>query len=207
MGFYSQVIFPRLMDWSMAGPAMAQYRQEILAQVQGEVLEIGFGTGLNLPYYPKQIQKITTVDVNPGVNQLAQKRIQESSIAVDNRVLNGEQLPMADSTFDSVVSTWTLCSIANVDQAIQEIYRVLKPGGRFFFIEHGLSEDPGIQIWQHRLNPIQKVIGDGCHLDRDIQTLIKKQFQDVKIEQFDMENTPKTHGHLYQGIATKTTPF
>jgi ubiquinone/menaquinone biosynthesis C-methylase UbiE len=204
MGFYSQVIFPHLLDWSMAGPDMAKYRQEVLAQVQGEVLEIGFGTGLNLPYYPKQIQKITTVDVNPGVNQLAQKRIQESSIAVDNRVLNGEQLPMADNTFDSVVSTWTLCSIAKVDQAIQEIYRVLKPGGRFFFIEHGLSEDPGVQIWQHRLNPIQKVIGDGCHLDRDIQALIKKQFQDVKIEQFDMENAPKTYGHLYQGVATKT---
>jgi ubiquinone/menaquinone biosynthesis C-methylase UbiE len=203
MGFYSQVIFPRLLDWSMAGPDMAKYRQEVLAQVQGEVLEIGFGTGLNLPYYPKQIQKITTVDVNPGVNQLAQKRIQESSITVDNRVLNGEKLPMADGTFDSVVSTWTLCSIANVDQAIQEIYRVLKPGGRFFFIEHGLSEDPGVQIWQHRLNPIQKVIGDGCHLDRDIQTLVKKQFQDVKVEQFDMEHAPKTHGHLYQGIATK----
>ncbi len=203
MGFYSQVIFPRLLDWSMAGPDMAKYRQEILTQVQGEVLEIGFGTGLNLPYYPKQIQKITTVDVNPGVNQLAQKRIQESSITVDNRVLNGEKLPMADGTFDSVVSTWTLCSIANVDQAIQEIYRVLKPGGRFFFIEHGLSEDPGVQIWQHRLNPIQKVIGDGCHLDRDIQTLVKKQFQDVKVEQFDMEKAPKTHGHLYQGIATK----
>jgi ubiquinone/menaquinone biosynthesis C-methylase UbiE len=204
MGFYSQVIFPRLMDWSMAGPDMAKYRQEVLAQVQGEVLEIGFGTGLNLPNYPKQIQKITTVDPNPGVNQLAQKRIQESSIMVDNRVLSSEQLPMADNTFDSVVSTWTLCSIANVDQAIQEIYRVLKPGGRFFFIEHGLSEDPGVQIWQHRLNPIQKVIGDGCHLDRDIQTLIKKQFQDIEIEQFDMENAPKTLGHLYRGVATKT---
>lgn len=188
----------------MAGPDMAQYRQEVLAQVQGEVLEIGFGTGLNLPYYPKQIQKITTVDVNPGVNQLAQKRIQESSMTVDNRVLNGEHLPMADSTFDSVVSTWTLCSIANVDQAILEIYRVLKPGGRFFFIEHGLSKDPGVRIWQHRLNPIQKVIGDGCHLDRDIQSLVKKQFQDVKVEQFDMEHAPKTHGHLYRGVATKT---
>jgi ubiquinone/menaquinone biosynthesis C-methylase UbiE len=204
MGFYSRVIFPRLMDWSMAGPDMAKYRQEVLAQVQGEVLEIGFGTGLNLPYYPKRIRKITTVDPNPGVNQLAQKRIQESSMMVDHRVLSGEQLPMADNTFDSVVSTWTLCSIANVDQAIQEIYRVLKPGGRFFFIEHGLSEDPGVQIWQHRLNPIQKVIGDGCHLDRDIQTLIKKQFQDIEIEQFDMENAPKTLGHLYRGVATKT---
>ena len=204
MGFYSRVIFPRLMDWSMAGPDIAKYRQEVLAQVQGEVLEIGFGTGLNLPYYPKRIRKITTVDPNPGVNQLAQKRIQESSMMVDHRVLSGEQLPMADNTFDSVVSTWTLCSIANVDQAIQEIYRVLKPGGRFFFIEHGLSEDPGVQIWQHRLNPIQKVIGDGCHLDRDIQTLIKKQFQDIEIEQFDMENAPKTLGHLYRGVATKT---
>jgi len=204
MGFYSRVIFPRLMDWSMAGPDIAKYRQEVLAQVQGEVLEIGFGTGLNLPYYPKRIRKITTVDPNPGVNQLAQKRIQESSMMVDHRVLSGEQLPMADNTFDSVVSTWTLCSIANVDQAIQEIYRVLKPGGRFFFIEHGLSEDPGVQIWQHRLNPIQKVIGDGCHLDRDIQTLIKKQFQEIEIEQFDMENAPKTLGHLYRGVATKT---
>ncbi len=204
MGFYSRVIFPRLMDWSMAGPDMAKYRQEVLAQVQGEVLEIGFGTGLNLPYYPKRIRKITTVDPNPGVNQLAQKRIQESSMMVEHRVLSGEQLPMADNTFDSVVSTWTLCSIANVDQAIQEIYRVLKHGGRFFFIEHGLSEDPGVQIWQHRLNPIQKVIGDGCHLDRDIQTLIKKQFQDIEIEQFDMENAPKTLGHLYRGVATKT---
>ena len=204
MGFYSQVIFPRLMDWSMAGPDMAKYRQEVLAQVQGEVLEIGFGTGLNLPYYPKRIRKITTVDPNPGVNQLAQKRIQESLMMVDHRVLSGEQLPMADNTFDSVVSTWTLCSIANVDQAIQEIYRVLKPGGRFFFIEHGLSEDPGVQSWQHRLNPIQKIIGDGCHLDRNIQTLIKKRFQDIEIEQFDMENAPKTLGHLYRGVATKT---
>lgn len=188
----------------MSGDELGHYRQKILAEVQGEVLEIGFGTGLNLPYYPKHIQKITTVDVNPGVHALAEKRIQNSAIDVYNQVLNGEQLPMADNTFDSVVSTWTLCSIANVDQAIQEIYRVLKPGGRFFFIEHGLSEDLNVQVWQHRLTPLQKVIGDGCHLDRDIQALIKKQFQTVSLEQFDMENISRTYGHMYMGVATKT---
>lgn len=187
----------------MSGDQLGQYRQKVLAEVQGEVLEIGFGTGLNLLYYPERIQKITTVDVNPGVHALAEKRIQNSAIEVDNRVLNGEQLPMADNTFDSVVSTWTLCSITRVDQALKEIYRVLKPGGRFFFIEHGLSEDPSVQVWQHRLTPIQKVIGDGCHLDRDIQTLIQKQFQSISLEQFDMENVSRTFGHMYMGIATK----
>jgi ubiquinone/menaquinone biosynthesis C-methylase UbiE len=188
----------------MSGNELGLYRQRILAEVQGEVLEIGFGSGLNLSYYPKHIQKITIVDVNPGVNALAQKRIQASAITVVHHVLNGEKLPMADNTFDSVVSTWTLCSIANIHQALKEIYRVLKPSGRFFFIEHGLSESPRVQVWQHRLTPIQKVIGDGCHLDRDIQAIVKRQFESIKLEQFDMENVPKTHGHMYMGIATKT---
>jgi ubiquinone/menaquinone biosynthesis C-methylase UbiE len=183
---------------------LAQYRRELLAEVQGEVLEIGFGTGLNLPYYPNHIQKITTVDVNPGVNALAQKRIQATAIAVDHHLLNGENLPMADSTFDSVVSTWTLCSIAKVDQALQEIYRVLKPSGKFFFVEHGLSEESQVQVWQNRLTPLQKVIGDGCHLNRQIQQLVTaNNFKILHLEKFYVDSLPKIGGYMYKGVAIK----
>ncbi|MBE9199585.1 MULTISPECIES: class I SAM-dependent methyltransferase [unclassified Nodularia (in: cyanobacteria)] len=203
MGFYSQKIFPYLLDWSLSDSKIGEYRQQILAQVKGEVLEIGFGTGLNLSYYPKSLEKLVTIDSNPGVNQLAQKRIQSSSITVDNRILNSEKLPMADNSFDSVVSTFTLCSIAKVEQALQEVYRVLKPGGKFFFLEHGLSNAPKIQVWQNRLTPIQKIIGDGCHLNRNIRQLVEQQFDTVTLEEFVGENLPKIAGYLYKGIATK----
>ena len=203
MGFYSQVIAPRLLDWGMSDPSLALYRREVLSNVQGEVLEIGFGSGINLSYYPEHLQQLVTVDANPGMNALAQKRIESSNIRVDNRVLNGENLPMADNTFDSVVSTWTLCSIANVEQALKEIYRVLKPGGRFFFIEHGLSDDPKVQVWQNRLNPINKAIAVGCHLNRNIKALVEAQFNNVTVEQFYAPKTPKIHGYMYKGVASK----
>ncbi|MHC5756058.1 MAG: class I SAM-dependent methyltransferase [Nostoc sp.] len=203
MGLYSRVIFPRLLDWSLSLPKLAKYRQELLADVTGEVLEIGFGTGLNLAYYPYSIHKITTVDVNPGMNALANKRISDSGIIVEQLLLSSENLPMPDNTFDSVVSTWTLCSIANVQQALQEVYRVLKPGGRFFFVEHGLSDKPSVQVWQHRLTPIQKVVADGCHLNRDIQKLVEQRFDHVELKQFTPENFSDLMAHLYLGCATK----
>ncbi|WP_315874764.1 class I SAM-dependent methyltransferase [Thermocoleostomius sinensis] len=203
MGFYSQRIFPYLLDWSMSDQSFANYRRTVLAEVEGDVLEIGFGTGLNLSYYPEHIHKLVAIDANPGVHKLAQKRINTSSITVDHRVLNGEHLPMSDGTFDSVVSTWTLCSIANIDQALQEIHRVLKPGGRFFFIEHGLSRDPQVQAWQNRLNPLQTIIADGCHLNRNIRQLVENQFSSVSLKEFYADKTPKFLGYLYQGIATK----
>lgn len=203
MSLYSQVIFPRALDWMMSGPVFTQYRQAVLSEVSGEVLEIGFGTGLNLPHYPEPIQNLTAIDPNYGMNALAKKRIQSSRIIVANRVLNGENLPMDDNSFDSVVSTWTLCSIAKVELALQEIHRVLKPGGKFFFIEHGLSDDPKVQVWQHRLTPLQKIIADGCHLDRNMKKLVENQFEVLKLEEFYMEETPKFAGYMYKGVATK----
>lgn len=203
MGIYSNLIFPRLIDVVMSDPAMSQQRQDLLKDATGEILEIGFGTGINLQYYPEHIQKITTLDVNKGMNSLAKKRIQSSKIEVDNRVLNSEQLPMADQSFDTVVSTWTLCSIAKVEQALKEIHRVLKIGGKFLFIEHGLSDKPNIQTWQNRLTPLQKIIGDGCHLNRNIQQLVENQFNLVQIQRFNLENTPETIGYTYKGIAHK----
>ncbi|NET31495.1 MAG: class I SAM-dependent methyltransferase [Cyanothece sp. SIO1E1] len=203
MGLYSQFIFPRLLDLAMAGSTFSRYRQEILADTGGDVLEIGFGTGLNLPYYPNRVRKLVVVDPNPGMNALAQKRIQATATTVESHVLNGEVLPMADNTFDSVVSTWTLCSIADVEQALREIHRVLKPEGQFFFIEHGLSNEPDVQVWQNRLTPLQKVIADGCHLNRNMQRLIENQFKLLKLDQFYMEEIPKVGGYMYRGIAAK----
>lgn len=203
MGVYANWLLPRLMDWSMSGAEMAAYRQAVLADVQGHVLEIGFGTGLNLAYYPEHITQLTTIDANPGMHALAQKRVRQSQITVDHQVLRGEALPMSDQTFDSVVSTWTLCSIAGVDQALAQIYRVLKPGGRFFFMEHGLSNCPRVQTWQHRLTPIQKVVADGCHLNRDIQAIIQQHFDQVDVSQFVLPGLPEFIGYMYKGVAVK----
>lgn len=203
MGLYETRILPRLMDWAMASPTLAAYRKALLADLSGEVLEIGFGTGLNLAYYPNTVQRLTTVDVNPGMFALAQRRIAASEIAVDHQVDSSESLPLADNTFDCVVSTWTLCSIANVEQAIGEIYRVLKPGGRFVFIEHGLSQRPEVQTWQHRLTPLQKVIGGGCHLDRNIAALVGQSFEQLTVQQFVPEGLPALAATLYRGIALK----
>lgn len=204
MNLYSQYIFPRILDSSMSSPLLARYRQTVLEKVEGKVLEVGFGTGINLPYYPKTIQELVAVDPNPTMKQLAQKRIDGSSIKVDFCQLSGESLPMEDNSFDSVVCTWTLCSIPNVEAALQEIYRVLKPGGRFFFVEHGLSPDRAVQVWQNRLNPIQRRIGDGCNLNRNIARLIADaNFKIEEIKQEYVENTPKFLGYFYRGVARK----
>ncbi len=204
MGFYSNFILPYCLEWSMSIPLFTEYRRQILADVTGKVLEIGFGTGLNLPLYPSTVETLTIIDANPGMDKLAQQRVKDSPLKIESYILNVESLPMADSTFDSVVSTWTLCSIAQVDLAIAEIHRVLKPGGKFFFIEHGLSRETNIQTWQNRLTPLQKVIADGCHLNRNIKQLIENHFPSVEVEEFYLEDFPKIAGFTYQGVAIKS---
>ena len=168
------------------------------------VLEIGFGTGLNLPYYPERVHKLTAVDPNPGMHRLAQKRINQARLKVDQHVLGGERLPFEDSRFDCAVSTFTLCSIEDVTQALREVYRVLKSDGTFLFLEHGLSPEPRVQKWQRRLNWLQVRLANGCHLDRNVKALVAAQpFASVEVEEFYLERTLKTHGYLYRGTATK----
>jgi ubiquinone/menaquinone biosynthesis C-methylase UbiE len=203
MSFYEQRILPYLIDLSCSTSGLEKHRRAILAGVTGDILEIGFGTGLNLPYYPESVCKITTVDSNAGVHTIAQKRIAASSITVEHHVLSGENLPMVDCSFDSAVSTFTLCSIPNVAQALAEIYRVLKPGGKFFFVEHGLSCEPNVQVWQNRLTPIQKKIAGGCHFNRNIRELVEHQFEQVRVQELYLEHAPKVAAYLYKGTATK----
>jgi len=204
MGFYAQVIVPLLCDFGLDRPFVARYRRDLLAHVGGAILEIGFGTGLNLPHYPSHVRKVTTVDPNVGMYRRARRRIKQAGIEVDQRVLGGERLPFAEGTFDCVVSTFTLCSIEDVAQALSEVYRVLKPGGKFLFLEHGLSPEAKVQKWQRRLNWLQMRLAGGCHLDRDMRALVTAQpFVSVQMDEFYIEKTPKTHGYLYRGVATK----
>ena len=209
-GFYSRVVFPRLMDFVMSRPYFGPYRAAALADVEGEALEIGFGTGLNIPYYPGNTKALTAIDVNEGVMKIAMKRIESSAMKVEYRRLDGAKLPMDDETFDSVVSVCALCSIADVSSALQEASRVLRPGGRFFFLEHGLSDDPKARKWQHRLTPLQKIIADGCHLDRDIESLVAGSGLEIsKMDKFIMSKSaiiPRTirhMGQMYLGVAVK----
>jgi ubiquinone/menaquinone biosynthesis C-methylase UbiE len=203
MGWYGNYLFPRLLDWSMAGEPFASYRKQLLAPVSGAVLEIGFGTGLNLAYYPDTVTTLTVIDPNPGMAAIARPRVANFPHPVNSRTLKGEALDMADNSFDWVVSTWTLCSIADVDRALEEVQRVLKPGGKFAFIEHGLSPDPGLQKWQNRLTPLQKRLAQGCHLNRAITDLVARHLRLESTETFYAEGLPKVAGYFYRGIATK----
>ena len=204
MRFFSQVIVPRLCDLLLNKSLLARHRRELLAGAYGDVVEIGFGTGLNLPYYPERVHKLTAVDPNPGMHRLAQKRIKQRGIEVDQQVLGGERLPFEDGRFDCAVSTFTLCSIEDVAQALREVYRVLTPGGKFLFLEHGLSREPRVQKWQRRLNWLQVRLANGCHLDRNTKALVAAQpFASVEVEEFYLERTPRTHGYLYRGAAVK----
>ena len=188
----------------MSSKELHPLRKQSLRNVSGRVLEIGFGTGLNLPFYPEGVEEIHAVDVNPEMAPKALKRIGEVSFPVQHHVISGESLPMGNDSFDFVVSTFTLCSIAKVEQAIEEIWRVLRPGGRFCFLEHGLSPDPSVAAWQKRLNPIQQVLGDGCHLDRQVEKLVRSQPFELKpIETFYLGGVPRTIGCLYQEEALK----
>ena len=204
MGFYSNVVFPRIINLIMSDKETTKTRREVLADVSGDVFELGFGTGLNLPHYPEGVKKLVTADPNPGMKKAASERIANSPIEVDCRVLSGEDLPFEDESFDAVVCTWTLCSIPDVERALAECRRILRPKGKFFFVEHGLAEAPGVRKWQNRVNPLWNVIGDGCNLNRDIRELIQdSKFEFADFENYYMKGAPRFLGYLYRGVAVK----
>ncbi|ESA31980.1 methylase involved in ubiquinone menaquinone biosynthesis [Leptolyngbya sp. Heron Island J] len=203
MELYSRLIFPRLLELTMSGRELGSYRQSLLQSVKGQVLEIGFGTGLNLPYYSDGVTALTVVDPNQGMTAIATPRIQSSNLDITLQIASAEALPMASESFDAVVCTWTLCSILHIDQALSEVHRVLKPGGKFFFIEHGLSPEPGVSTWQRRITPLQRRVADGCHLDRPMANLVKTVFDQVELEEFYAIDLPKLLGYFYKGSATK----
>ena len=204
MGFYSEVLFPWGMNLTMSGEEFQKQRRAVLQAVDGKILEIGFGSGLNLPHYPDTVTELVTVDPNPGMGRYTAQQIAQSDIVVDRQVLSGESLPMQDDSFDTVVSTWTLCSIDDVERALAEVKRVLRPGGQFIFLEHGLSPDKKVSCWQHRLNGIQRIFGDGCNLNRDMRELVADiGFKQLEVENYYFPRVPRFLGYMYRGVATK----
>jgi len=194
-----------MLDRVMSREAVQAQRSLVLAEVRAPVLEIGFGTGLNLPHYPEAITHLWTLETNPGMSRRARQRIQASRIRVEPLGLcNGVQFPLEDASLESVVSTWTLCSVRDADTVLAEIARVLRPGGRFFFIEHGLSPDTDVAVWQHRLNRLHAWVIDGCNLNRDIPRLVTGQtLQIERCRRFYMPDSWRVSGYTYQGVARK----
>ncbi len=172
MGVYERSVCPWLTERMLSNRWVDRHRKALLAPLRGRVLELGFGTGLNLPCYPTELEALDVVDPAVGMHRRAQARVADSAVSVRTHVLSAETLPFDDDTFQAVVSTFTLCTIPDVERAISEVRRVLVPEGRFFVFEHVASESDRIRAWQTRLNPIQKLLGCGCHLDRDVTALL-----------------------------------
>ena len=189
--FYQRQVFPYLLNQVMQTASLMDKRRELLLPIEGEVLEIGFGTGLNIPFYGN-VDVLYALEPNPDIYHLAVERVQHAPFHVRHVQAHAEKLPFADQSLDHVVSTWTLCSIARLDQALAEIYRVLKPTGTLHLVEHVKHPNSvKIQSLQTLLTPIQKRIGDGCHLNRDIErSLQQAKFKFIEKQYFDAEGIP-----------------
>jgi ubiquinone/menaquinone biosynthesis C-methylase UbiE len=199
--FYEKRIFPRFLDLGMR--PLESYLREVVSGARGRVIEIGFGTGLNLPHYPPAVEQLTAIDPLDAMKQKVQARIDAVPFPVERHRLAADGgLPFDDDCFDSVTVTWTLCTIADPEAALREMRRVARPGAPLLFIEHGRSADPRVARWQDRLNPIQRLVGCGCNLNRRIDVLIEAAgYRIEKLDRFDAVWVPRTHGHLYRGIA------
>ncbi|MFE2997436.1 class I SAM-dependent methyltransferase [Nocardia sp. NPDC059246] len=173
MGIYEDRVLPRLVDLCCGSEQMNSERQRVCAGLHGRVVEIGFGSGRNVPFYPDSVKSVSAVEPADLGWRMAAGRLAAATVPVERAGLDGQALPFEDDSFDSALSTWTLCTIPDVEAALAEVRRVLAPGGTFHFVEHGLAPDPGVQKWQHRFNPVQKALAGGCHLDRDIRGLIE----------------------------------
>jgi len=204
MGLYCDHIFPRLMEWVMAGEEFQRLRHALLASTRGAVLELGMGTGLNFPHYPDTVSELHAVDPAQLLPNTIAARSACLSFPVRIHRGTAETLTYTDRYFDYVVSTWTLCTIPDPALALHEVGRVLKPGGRFLFLEHGRSDDRTIAAWQDRLNPIQNVMGCGCHLNLQIDRLITQSGLTIAhLDRFNMQGMPRLVGEMYRGTATR----
>jgi ubiquinone/menaquinone biosynthesis C-methylase UbiE len=205
MSFYQDQVLPRIQDKVMNGENMRDIRARVCTGLSGQIVEVGFGTGLNAAHYPAEVAKVAAVEPSSLCMRIAQPRIAATSAKVDLAGLTGESLDLGSEEFDGALSTWTLCTIPDVDNALREIHRVLKPGGKFQFVEHGHSPDHGVARWQARVEPLWKHVAGGCHLTRGIAEHIEQSgFHIETLDTYYNKGEPKIFGYTYEGIATKT---
>jgi ubiquinone/menaquinone biosynthesis C-methylase UbiE len=202
MGYYTDNIVPRIVDFACRLGEAPDLRRRVCAGLAGDVLEIGFGSGHNVPFYPDAVTHVAAVEPSDVGWKLAEKRLNANGTPIERSGLDGQSLPFPDETFDVALSTWTLCTIPDVHAALYEIRRVLKPGAALHFVEHGLAPDESVRRWQRRLDPLQQRLVGGCHLTRPIPDLLTTTgFTIVELDTFYEKGAPKLFAAESLGIA------
>jgi ubiquinone/menaquinone biosynthesis C-methylase UbiE len=202
MGLYGDRILPRCINVLCGNKVAREQRARVCEGLAGEVVEIGFGSGHNVPFYPRAVTGVAAVEPADVAWELAGQRVRATTIPVRRSGLDGQSLPFADDTFDAALSTWTMCTIPDLEAALGELRRVLKPGGELHFVEHGLAPDATVQAWQHRLDPLQGRLFGGCHLDRPIvDSLRAAGFEVREVDAYYEKGSPKFLGANSLGVA------
>jgi len=201
MSFYRDIVLPKLCDLAMRNRRLVPYRRRVTAAAEGRVLEIGMGSGLNLPFYSAAVREVLGLEPAPRLVAMARRAAGATAGSVSLIEGSAEAIPLAGGSIDTVVTTWTLCTIPEAATALGEMRRVLKPGGRLLFVEHGTSPDPGVRKWQDRLTPAWRHLSGGCHLNRPISRLIEDAgFRIDRLETGYMAG-PKPMTFMYEGAA------
>jgi ubiquinone/menaquinone biosynthesis C-methylase UbiE len=202
VNFYDRWVLPPILDLVMRLTQLETFRREVVATASGRVLEVGVGSGLNFLLYGKQVETVIGIDPSPRLLAIARRRADAAGVRAELVQGSAIAIPLADSKIDTVVMTWALCSIADPLAALREIRRVLKPDGRLLFVEHGLSPEPGIERWQHRLTPIWCHVAGGCHLDRKMDDLIRSAGFDLIDLRTEYASGPRPMTYMYLGRAS-----
>jgi ubiquinone/menaquinone biosynthesis C-methylase UbiE len=202
MGLYRERVLPRIVDVACGSMNVEPLRRRVCEGLAGDVVEIGFGSGLNVPFYPPTVTRLAAVEPSDVAWKLADKRLRATTVPVERAGLDGQSLPFGEDSFDAVVSCWTLCTIPDVAAALREVRRVLRPGGRLHFVEHGLAPDERVRRWQRRLDPLWKRLAGGCHLTRPVVDLLTTAgFIIADLDVFYEKGTPKFSGADSLGTA------
>jgi ubiquinone/menaquinone biosynthesis C-methylase UbiE len=201
VNFYEHWVLPPVLDLVMRQRPLQKYRREVVAEANGRVLEVGVGSGLNFPHYGKRVEMVFGIDPSPRLLAIARRRAAEAGVRAEFLQGSATAIPLADKTMDTVVMTWTLCSIPDPLAALREMRRVLKPDGQLLFVEHGLSPESGIERWQHRLTPIWRHVAGGCHLDRKMDELIRSAGFDILKLRTEYAEGPRPMTYMYLGYA------
>jgi ubiquinone/menaquinone biosynthesis C-methylase UbiE len=202
VGWYSEHVLPRIVNTVCDMKVARKQRRRVCEGLAGDVVEIGFGSGLNIPFYPPAVERVAAIEPADVGWKLAEQRLAATTIPVERSGLDGQALPFPDDSFDAALSTWTMCTIPDVEAALRELRRVLKPGGELHFAEHGLAPDENVRRWQHRLDPLQQRVFGGCHLTRPIADLVKGAgFTVERLDTYYEQGSPKVLGASSLGVA------
>lgn len=205
MSFFERHLLPRAIDWACGSAAITELRQELVPQARGQVLEVGMGPGLNLPHYQAgQVEKVWGLEPSAGMERRARSRLDQAPVEVEWLACGAEAIPLDDASMDTILLTFTLCSIPEWERALAEMHRVLRPGGQLLFCEHGMAPDNRVCRWQNRLNPLWHRLSGGCNINRPMDQMLRQAgFDFQRLDTGYLPGTPRIAGYLYRGMAVR----